>query len=84
MIGITVEYVVVSYAIAFCCKVWGIKKKYLPAIAAVSGGTLGIVCHLLLGVHANWLEALAVGLFSGFSAVGTNEIVKYAFTRKGE
>lgn len=77
-----VTYVVISYFSAYTAKVWGVKKKWLPIVSAVTGGCCGVLGWWLGGLSSDFMDSLALGLFSGFSAVGTNEIAKYVFLRK--
>lgn len=80
--GVMVSYVVISYSTAYAAKVTGIKKKWIPVIAAATGLVCGIAGHIIGFTSGNIFEDVALGLFSGFSAVGTNEIGKYIFIRK--
>lgn len=79
---VIVSYVMISYYIAYVAKTAGIKKKWIPVVSATTGLVCGIV-GWLLGLHnSGIIDAIALGLFAGFSAVGTNEIAKYLFIRK--
>ena len=54
-------------------------KRLIPIISAVSGAVLGCVAFYLVPsmiVADNILMALIVGGASGFSATGTNQIIK--------
>lgn len=80
--GVVVGYVVVCYYIAYVTKTAGIKKKWIPVAAATAGLICGIVGHICGFTSGTWIDDIALGIFSGFSAVGTNEIAKYIFIRK--
>lgn len=80
--SLLVVYVLISYYVAYVSKVAGIRKKWLPVISASAGLVCGLV-GFFIGLHGEDIfDAIALGLFSGFSAVGTNEIAKYVFVRK--
>lgn len=80
--GVIVSYVLISYFTAYVAKAWGVKKKWLPVIAASTGLACGIIGYIIHLHGENVFDAIALGIFSGFSAVGTNEIAKYLFIRK--
>lgn len=82
MLSAVVTYVMVSYTTAYVAKTAGVKKKWLPVVSAVTGMLCGVYGYFITGISSDLLDALALGLFSGFSAVGTNEIAKYLFIRK--
>ncbi len=73
--------VVIVYLIAYFLKLIPGEtiNRALPAICGVLGLALGIVCHLtmpdFIGAE-NWLTAAAIGIVSGFSATGVNQIYK--------
>lgn len=82
--------------IVVCCYIIGevYKKtfkettyKYIPIIVSVIGGILGILIYktnkeLIFNVNSIW-EALLIGIVSGASSTGTNQIIKQIFN-KGE
>lgn len=82
--------------IVVCCYIIGevYKKtfkettyKYIPIIVSVIGGTLGILIYktnkeLIFNVNSIW-EALLIGIVSGASSTGTNQIIKQILN-KGE
>lgn len=54
-------------------------KRYIPIIAAILGGTLGILCFYFASTLIpadNVIVALFIGIVSGLSATGTNQIFK--------
>lgn len=83
MVEITV-YVMISYFTAYIAKTAGVKKKWLPVVSATTGLVCGIVGYFTGYSGKDLFDALGTGIFSGFSAVGTNEIAKYIFVRRDE
>lgn len=77
-----VSFVVISYYVAYVSKVGGIKKKWIPVVAASTGLVCAAVAHFCGIIHGTLMDDIAEGIFSGFAAVGTNEIAKYIFIRK--
>lgn len=82
MLSAVVSYVMVSYATAYVAKTAGVKKKWLPVVSAITGMLCGVYGYFITNISNDLLDSVALGLFSGFSAVGTNEITKYLFVRK--
>ena len=69
---------VISYLITEIFKTF-INKKYLPIVAGISGGVLGILSFLLQidsMPATDIMSALAIGITSGLAATGTNQIIK--------
>jgi len=69
---------VISYLITEIFKTF-INKKYLPIVAGISGGVLGILSFLLQidsMPATDIMSALAIGIASGLAATGTNQIIK--------
>ena len=61
--------------------------KLIPIVMAIIGGLLGIIIYLtnpemILNAENIWV-ALGIGIVSGASSTGTNQIVKQIF-KKGE
>jgi hypothetical protein len=77
LIGIP-SIVVISYMITEIFKVF-INKKYLPIVAGISGGCLGVLSFVLqidiMPAH-DIITALAIGIISGLAATGSNQIIK--------
>lgn len=75
--------VVVVYLVAYFLKqIPGeLINRLLPAICGTLGLILGLVCYFTLpdfiGAE-NWLTAAAIGIVSGFSATGVNQVYKQA------
>jgi hypothetical protein len=70
--------VVISYMITEIFKVF-INKKYLPIVAGISGGMLGVLSFVLqidIMPATDIVSALAIGIISGLAATGSNQIIK--------
>lgn len=53
--------------------------KFIPVICGFIGGVLGVVVFQTIPGYIqadNWLQALAIGIVSGFAATGVNQIYK--------
>lgn len=62
--------------------------KLIPILVAIVGGVLGVLIYLtspemIFNVDNVWI-ALGIGIISGFSATGTNQVVKQLFLKKEE
>lgn len=60
--------------------------KLIPILVAFIGGLLGVIIYLtapevILNIE-NVYNAILVGIISGFSATGTNQIIKQIFKNK--
>lgn len=89
--GVTV-IIVCSYMIGEIYKVIFSKKqevyKLIPIILAITGGAIGILIfitnpEILLDANNIWI-ALFIGIVSGTSSTGTNQIVKQLFKKEGD
>ena len=61
--------------------------KLIPIVMAITGGLLGIIIYLtnpemILNAENIWI-ALGIGIVSGSSSTGANQIIKQIF-KKGE
>ena len=77
LIGIP-AIVVISYMITEIFKMF-INKKYLPIVAGISGGLLGVLSFVLqidIMPATDIISALAIGIISGLAATGSNQIIK--------
>ena len=77
LIGIP-AIVVISYMITKTFKMF-INKKYLPIVAGISGGCLGVLSYVLqidIMPATDIISALAIGIISGLAATGSNQILK--------
>lgn len=72
--------VVVCYLIGMIVKLGGDKTdKFIPCICGVCGGILGVVVFYTIPGFigaTNWITALAIGIVSGLSATGANQVYK--------
>lgn len=82
--------------IVVCCYIVGelykqiFKKKteayrFIPVLLAIAGGILGVVIYytnpeMIFNAENVWI-ALGVGIVSGASATGTNQIIKQLFSK---
>ena len=62
--------------------------KLIPILVAIVGGVLGVLIYLtspemIFNVDNLWI-ALGIGIISGFSATGTNQVVKQLFNKGKE
>lgn len=71
--------IVISYLVGMGCKAFDkIPDKLIPVIVGCVGAALGVVgMYTMQGFPAdNVLDALAIGISSGLSSTGVNQIVK--------
>lgn len=73
--------VVMCYLVGAVCKTIGNEKldKFIPVICGSLGAILGVVIFLTIPNFIpaeNWAVAVAIGIVSGFSATGINQIWK--------
>ena len=64
------------------------KYKLIPILVAIFGGVLGVVIFYTAPIVIfnvdNVYSALTIGIMSGFSSTGTNQIIKQIFKEKQE
>ena len=78
-VGTVVAIVVITYLIGLAAKaIPVIKDNYIPIIVGVAGGILGIIgMYVIPDFPAeDILNAIAVGIVSGLSSTGVNQIYK--------
>lgn len=78
-VSTVVAIVVVTYLIGLAVKaIPQIKDNYIPIIVGIAGGILGIIgMYVIPDFPANdILNAIAVGIVSGLSSTGVNQIYK--------
>lgn len=73
--------VVICYLAGLICKTIGNETldKFIPSICGVLGAILGVVIFLTIPNFIpadNWAIAIAIGIVSGLSATGINQIYK--------
>ena len=74
-----VAIVVITYLIGLGAKaIPQIKDNYIPIIVGIAGGILGVIgMYVIPDFPANdILNAIAVGIVSGLSSTGVNQIYK--------
>ena len=62
--------------------------KLIPILVAITGGLLGMLIYytspeMMLSADNEWI-ALGIGIVSGASSTGTNQIIKQIFKNKEE
>ena len=78
-VGTVVAIVVITYLIGLSAKaIPVIKDNYIPIIVGVAGGILGAIgMYVIPDFPAeDILNAIAVGIVSGLSSTGVNQIYK--------
>lgn len=78
-VSTVVSIVVIAYLIGLAAKaIPNVKDNLIPIIVGISGGILGIVgMYVIPDFPANdILNAIAVGIVSGLSSTGVNQIYK--------
>ena len=73
--------VVICYLIGIICKTIGNENldKFIPSICGIVGAILGVIMYLTIPNFIpadNWAVAVAIGIVSGLSATGINQIYK--------
>lgn len=69
---------VICYLVGLGVKASPIKEEFIPIIVGAVGAIFGLVAFLTgIPIQANnFIEALAVGIVSGFASTGINQIFK--------
>lgn len=78
-VSTVVAIVVITYLIGYAAKqIPQIKDNYIPIIVGVAGAILGVIgMYVIPDFPANdILNAIAVGIVSGLSSTGVNQIYK--------
>ena len=78
-VSTVVAIVVITYLIGLVAKaIPHIKDNYIPIIVGIAGGILGVIgMYVIPDFPANdILNAIAVGIVSGLSSTGVNQIYK--------
>jgi hypothetical protein len=73
--------VAICYGIGYVIKKIGSEKldKFIPLICFLTGAILGLLAFYTIPDFigaTNWITALAIGIVSGLSATGANQIYK--------
>nr|DAQ23250.1 MAG TPA: holin [Bacteriophage sp.] len=80
-VSTVVAIVVITYLIGLGAKaIPQIKDNFIPIIVGIAGGILGVIgMYVIPDFPANdILNAIAVGIVSGLSSTGVNQIYKQA------
>jgi O-antigen/teichoic acid export membrane protein len=78
-VSTVVAIVVITYLIGYAAKqIPQVKDNYIPIIVGVAGAILGVIgMYVIPDYPANdILNAIAVGIVSGLSSTGVNQIYK--------
>lgn len=78
-VSTVVAIVVITYLIGYAAKQMPkVKDNYIPVIVGVAGAILGVIgMYVIPNYPANdILNAIAVGIVSGLSSTGVNQIYK--------
>ena len=71
---------IVCYLIGMAVKLIGDKAdKFIPVICGFCGGVIGILAFYTIPGYldaSNWLTALEIGIASGLTATGINQVYK--------
>lgn len=73
--------VIICYLAGIICKTIGNETldKFIPCICGILGAVLGVVMFFTIPNFIpaeNWAVAIAIGIVSGLSATGVNQIYK--------
>lgn len=82
-----IVYGIIEFAKAVFFADNGNFKKAIPIVAGVLGGIVGIIAFFVAPEvipAANWWSALLIGVASGLSSVGVNQISKQMTKPKGD
>ena len=74
-----VAIIVITYLIGYASKqIPQVKDNVIPIIVGVAGGVLGVVGMFVIPSYPadNILDAIAVGIVSGMTSTGVNQIYK--------
>ena len=69
---------VICYLVAQIVKATAVDNKWLPIVCGVVGAALGVAAMFVMPDFAatDYITAIAIGIVSGLSATGVNQIVK--------
>ena len=87
MLGITAvaAITVICYLAAAAAKALGVPGKWLPVLCGLCGSVLGVAAMYLMAEYPadDLITAAAVGIVSGFAAIGVDQAIKQ-LTEKSE
>lgn len=77
-IGSVAAIVVIAYLAGMAVKATGINNKWIPIICGALGGVLGVLGMWIISDFPadDYITSVAVGIVSGLSATGINQIGK--------
>lgn len=77
-IGSVAAIVVIAYLAGMAVKATGINNKWIPIICGTLGGALGVLGMWIIPDFpaGDYITAVSVGIVSGLSATGINQIGK--------
>ena len=78
-VSTVVAIVVITYLIGYAAKqIPQVKDNYIPIIVGIAGGILGVIgMYVIPDFPTNdILNAIAIGIVSGLSSTGVNQIYK--------
>ena len=92
------EFISVPIIVVICYMVGEIYKvvfkkntkayKLIPILVAIIGGILGVIIYYtsneIIFNATNMWNAMLIGIVSGFTATGTNQVIKQMFINKKE
>lgn len=74
----------ICYLVGYGVKVSNIDNKWIPLIVGACGGALGVACFYGLPEFADTIiDAIAIGIVSGFASTGINEMFTQIATDGG-
>ena len=70
--------IIICYLAAMAVKATRLDNKYIPVICGILGGILGVLAMFLVPDYpaSDYFTAVAIGIVSGLSATGVNQIFK--------
>lgn len=77
--AVVLPVVIMCYLIGVACKaINGLDNKYIPIIVGVSGAVLGVLGWYVIPEYPanDIMTAIAVGIMSGLTSTGVNQIYK--------
>ena len=80
------SFIIICYLAAMAVKTTALDNKYIPVICGVMGGILGVLAMFLVPDYpaSDYFTAVAIGIVSGLSATGVNQIFKQLGQKEGE
>ena len=70
--------VIICWLIGYAVKQTSIDNKWIPVIVGVAGASIGLIAFKTVPVFPaeDWLTALVVGIVSGETATGVDQVYK--------